>query len=292
MAQLVVNAGGSATKVAALESGQITHSLFQSANFQSVGVEGIRVLLSDITKQLKAKSSEYSVIAGFAGAVNDRDFALIKDAFIQQGFVESRIEVTGDIDLYLKAVAPGTILLVSGTGSIGAVVVGGKVVRVGGYGPLTGDKGSGVELGRDAIRQALLGSDGRIPATVLTQAVADFFNLKHISEVIRPLHNGTISVTQIAALSPLVFKAARENDHAALSIIRLCAQGLASILSVLLKKTAEAQPKVALCGGLFEGDSREMLFGLLREELGIPCEYSFFGERPSDLNLMQALISR
>lgn len=290
MARLVINAGGTSTKVAVLEEQQSRKDLFEAANFQTVGINGIRILLENILKKLNAKPNQYTVIAGFAGAVNESDFAQIKNTFIELGFSSDKIEVTGDLNLYLKVLPPETALLISGTGSIGAMVQNGKVMRVGGYGPLSGDKGSGLELGRDAIRHALWGYEGRIAATVLTERVAKFLNLKQIIDIIRPLNNGELSHSKIASLSPIVFEAAREADHAALSIIKHCAQGLASILSVLLKKVPQKAPKVALCGGLFEGDSREILFNLLKSENKIECEYLFFGERPPDINLMQALI--
>lgn len=83
-------------------------------------------------------------------------------------------EVVTDIAV---AFAAGTdqragIVVFAGTGAGAAVIDDGAIVRrADGYGWLVGDEGSGVWLGREAVRAALAAYDGRGPRTVLADTV-------------------------------------------------------------------------------------------------------------------------
>lgn len=62
-------------------------------------------------------------------------------------------------------------IVIIGTGSVGFAVVGGREIRVGGYGFPISDEGSGADLGLQAIRVALRANDGRVVATGFTREV-------------------------------------------------------------------------------------------------------------------------
>ena len=62
-------------------------------------------------------------------------------------------------------------IVIVGTGSVGFAVVGGREVRIGGYGFPISDEGSGADLGLHAIRMALRAYDERAVGTSLTRDV-------------------------------------------------------------------------------------------------------------------------
>lgn len=63
-------------------------------------------------------------------------------------------------------------VLIAGTGAVAAEIVGSCVTALSdGYGPLLGDRGAGVWLGKQAVRAALDGESGRGPKTVLSELV-------------------------------------------------------------------------------------------------------------------------
>jgi len=62
-------------------------------------------------------------------------------------------------------------IVIVGTGSIGFAVVGGREIRVGGYGFPISDEGSGADLGLHGIRLALRSHDGRGVETNFTREV-------------------------------------------------------------------------------------------------------------------------
>lgn len=70
----------------------------------------------------------------------------------------------------------------------------GNRTRVGGYGYLIDDGGSGYALGRDILTAVVRAADGRGPATALTQAVFAALGVRSVGEIITwlyaPRHRG------------------------------------------------------------------------------------------------------
>jgi len=135
-------------------------------------------------------------------------------------------------------------VVIVGTGSVGLALVGGRTVRVGGYGFPISDEGSGAELGLQAIRLALRAHDGRAPATELTRKVMARFGGDPF-ETVDWMDRTT--ATDYAMLAPLVVQCANEGDPAAAAIMRHAAQQIAEIVRRLLEQGA---PRIALVGGL------------------------------------------
>src|SRR6185312_12541743 len=67
-------------------------------------------------------------------------------------------------------------IVIVGTGSVGFAIIGGRQVRIGGYGFPISDEGSGAALGLQAIRLALRAYDERSAATNLTRDVMTRFH--------------------------------------------------------------------------------------------------------------------
>jgi glucosamine kinase len=64
----------------------------------------------------------------------------------------------------------GAIIII-GTGSVGYALIRGEPHSIGGWGFEVSDQGSGADIGREAVRAALLGYDGLGPATDFTAGV-------------------------------------------------------------------------------------------------------------------------
>ena len=135
-------------------------------------------------------------------------------------------------------------IVVVGTGSVGVAVVGGREIRVGGYGFPISDEGSGADLGLRAVRFALRANDGREPATGFTRAVmARFGNDPY--EAVAWMDRAT--ATDYAILAPLVMGHASDGDAAAANIVRKGARRIEQLVRWLIERSA---PRVALVGGL------------------------------------------
>jgi len=135
-------------------------------------------------------------------------------------------------------------IVIVGTGSIGFAVVGGREVRVGGYGFPISDEGSGADLGLHAIRMALRAFDERAVATRLTREVMARFHDDPF-EAIAWMDRAT--ATDYATFAPLVMRHADAGDAVARRIVRDAAEQI----DELVRRLAECgASRVALLGGL------------------------------------------
>jgi N-acetylmuramic acid 6-phosphate etherase len=142
--------------------------------------------------------------------------------------------------------APGTVLAV-GTGSVALGVGGdGRRRQVDGWGPWLGDDGSGMWIGRAALRAVLRDRDGRGAGTTLTDlAEARFGDLALLP---RTLHaHGAVARTT-AAFVPDVVAAADRGDRVAAGILDEAARLWVELTAAAADAVGE--PAVAVVGGL------------------------------------------
>lgn len=156
----------------------------------------------------------------------------------------------------------GAILIV-GTGSCGLAVIGGRQFYVGGWGAEISDEGSGMMLGREAIRRSLWAYDGRAPATPLTEAVLGRFDFS--AEAIVAFATSA-RAGDYGRLAPLVIEHAQKRDPLALALMADAANDVGAILLRLLDAGA---PAVCLLGGLADA-IRPWLPPVLRSSLSSP----------------------
>jgi len=143
---------------------------------------------------------------GFAGAGRPDSIQFFKESLSAllpkaQIFVETDAFVS-----YVGAIGlePG-MLLIAGTGSI---AIGrrpdGSMVRVGGWGPIFGDEGSGFWIGREAIQAALRANDAG-EETDFVSSVCEALKLDAITNVSTAWKSGALTVRSVASLAALVF---------------------------------------------------------------------------------------
>ncbi len=135
-------------------------------------------------------------------------------------------------------------IVIVGTGSVGFAVVGGREVRVGGYGFPISDEGSGADLGLHAIRLALRAYDKRAVETSLTHDVMMRFHNDPFEAVAWMDH---ATATDYAIFAPLVMRHADAGDSVARRIIRDAAEQIDELVRRLSDCGAS---RVALLGGL------------------------------------------
>jgi glucosamine kinase len=135
-------------------------------------------------------------------------------------------------------------IVIVGTGSVGFAVVGGREVRVGGYGFPISDEGSGADLGLHAIRLALRAYDKRAVETSLTHDVMMRFHNDPFEAVAWMDH---ATATDYAIFAPLVMRHADTGDPVARRIIRDAAEQIDELVRRLSDYGAS---RVALLGGL------------------------------------------
>jgi Predicted N-acetylglucosamine kinase len=151
---------------------------------------------------------------------------------------------------------PG-ILLVAGTGSV-AFARGptGAEARVGGWGPVCGDEGSGAWIGRRALSVVTAALDGREPETSLVGAVLTALELDEVDELVAWAADAT--PRDLAKLAMPVLTLAAERDLRANSICTIAAEELVIHVRTLARQLfvdERAAFPVALAGGMLQRGS-------------------------------------
>jgi glucosamine kinase len=165
---------------------------------------------------------------GLAGANNP----LWAQEFLQTNPGYVHIDLHSDAVTALHGAHNGAAgaLVIFGTGAIGlARDLQGALHTVGGWGFPSGDEGSGADLGLQAIRLTQQALDGRIDASVLTDAI-----LHHVGGAPAALLEwcGRANQNTYATCAPLVFAAA-PNDERALELVTLAVDSLVAIANAL-----------------------------------------------------------
>jgi glucosamine kinase len=135
-------------------------------------------------------------------------------------------------------------IVIIGTGSVGFAVVGGREIRIGGYGFPISDEGSGADLGLHAVRMALRAYDERAVGTSLTHEVMLRFHNDPF-EAVAWMDDAT--ATDYATFAPLVMRHADAGDPVARRIVREAAEQIDELARRLSECGA---PRIALLGGL------------------------------------------
>jgi N-acetylglucosamine kinase-like BadF-type ATPase len=186
-----------------------------------------------------------------------------------------KIHIESDSSFALKTAYPNDesgMVLIAGTGSVAiARKKNGDIVKVGGWGRLLGDEGSGYWIGLQAIKQYCKAVDANENQGELSKRVEEVLGAKcssDFTEVRKMLYRNELHPQDFA---PLVFESV-DKDPAAQSIIEEAVNALTSILLTLTAKVKdECDSIVALHGTIA---SHRRIAGKIEEECrkrGIEC---------------------
>ena len=146
------------------------------------------------------------------------------------------VRITNDAELALSALPHQVgVALIAGTGSIAlGRDARGRVARVGGWGHIFGDEGSGYAIGRAGLQAAARAADGRGPATALLERILAAWKLDAPELLLARVYQA-FDKTAIAALAPLVLALAAEGDALAQSIEVYAAEELALAVTTVAR---------------------------------------------------------
>ncbi|QBD78800.1 BadF/BadG/BcrA/BcrD type ATPase [Ktedonosporobacter rubrisoli] len=247
-----------------------------SANQSSVGIEqalsSIRQAVEAAAKIAGCPAHFRSAWLGLAGIDRASDY---EQFYPQLKPLAETVRLTNDAELLLSALQESVgLALIAGTGSI---ALGrdrhGTITRAGGWGYIIGDEGSGYSMGRQALQAAARASDGRGPQTALLQLILAAWQLSTPDDMIGQVYTQAGSTARIAALSTLVFTAARSGDQVARKIVQEAVEEL--VLAAMATFNAldfpEREVSIALAGGLLmnETDFRTRVVRRLRSRLAL-----------------------
>jgi glucosamine kinase len=190
-----------------------------------------------------------ALVAGVAGAGHERVRAHLTAALEAAG-VARNVRVVTDLEVAFHDAFPEGpgVVLVAGTGSVAlARDADGELHRVGGWGSVLGDEGSGYALGIAGLRAVLAAHDGRGSATLLATVLLDALGVPSPEDLVPWAPRAEKAA--IASLAPLVAEVAADGDEVARDLVREALGDLRRLLGVAC---AYAGPgaAVVLGGGL------------------------------------------
>lgn len=229
------------------------------ANFLVIGVEKASANIFSLIKKCipefdSAHSEIEMIIIGAAGAGRKEDAeklrkALAKKLKTEKCFVKSLV-VVGDNEIALKAAFPNSpgCILIAGTGSIiyGKDAIN-KIHRVGGFGRMIGDEGSGHSIGRKGLQAVSKHLDGRNKKTKILELLDKKHKINSPEELIKKVYKENFD---IASVSELVLQAAAKKDKAAMQILDEESDELINHIKAVQKKMKTEEIKISFAGSL------------------------------------------
>lgn len=251
--------GGTKTEVLCLdESGHpLSSSVFGPLNPNGTDPERVLQTVRECIQYMNAVPGGHGacghLVIGTAGVSNADARRLVTDAVRALGY-QGPLTLLGDQEIALAGAiqGPGAVL-VAGTGSICCGRDGkGNTTRVGGYGYLIDDGGSGYAIGRDILTAVVRAADGRDVPTLLTSLVYQELRVDSTQGVITWLYRPETGKKEIAALSPLLLTALEQGDSTALKIADNAASDLAELAVAAWRSLRLAHGELAVTGSILK----------------------------------------
>lgn len=199
-----------------------------STNPNSLGYETVENEIKKLLELLKGQAPEKfenvsCLFAGMSGV--DRDQDKIKMVQIYQKYLPKNSLIKVDNDA-LNALYSGTlgepgVVNISGTGAITFGINEDHIrARVGGWGFMLNDPGSGFSIGKRALVAIFDEYDGFGEKTLLTTLILSHLKLEKPPELISIIYDFRKTRETIASLSKIVVQAAEQNDRVAKEILQ------------------------------------------------------------------------
>ncbi|MFZ3576843.1 N-acetylglucosamine kinase [Virgibacillus sp. DJP39] len=234
--------------------------------------ETFKTLLDDLNQQLDNDVYNHvtHLFAGISGAGMVMNQNEIKRILTELLPASVSIEVYPDPinALYSGTFGKPGIVQIAGTGSITyGINENLEHDRVGGWGYLFGDEGSGYDLGKQGIIAALKAFDGRGKETILEEMLYDSFKVKDGHELVSKIYTSPFPKHEVAPISRIVMKAYEYNDAVAQKIVTDAVGEISTSILTLYNKLLKngESVKVVLCGGVFT--NKNVLPPLILKEL-------------------------
>ncbi len=255
-----IDGGGTKTilMVESLDGTDTQTFRYGAFNLNSIGEQRFIELLAEIFLQIQECGNCVALCIGAAGISNPRLQELIESS-VEHYLKDTKVVLLGDHEIALYGAMNGQlgVILIAGTGSIcTGMDRNGKMIRVGGYGHLIDDFGSGYSIGKDGLAAIVRAEDGRGLETSLWAMIMEEWQISTIYELIKKIYE-TSDKSRIASISRVVELAAREGDKVALEIMEKNAGDLLELIQVAYQSISPGEKEVplSLMGGMLENET-------------------------------------
>ncbi len=248
------------------------------SNYQTLGIEKAKesIQLAIERAVISAKIEPNSnlnieaICLGLAGVARPKDIEIVH-LIVQNLQLTNTLPITRSLlPRNIVICSDCAIALVGGTGhSVGIAVIAGtgsivfgqnrqgKTKRVGGWGYILGDEGSGYDIAVGGLQAALKFYDGRGEFTALAEKFQTHLGLNNLEELVDVVYRRGWGVKEIAALAPIVDRVAALGDRVADGIINRAVAELTFstkiAIAALFSPTEEFE--IVMIGGVWGGEA-------------------------------------
>ena len=248
---LGIDGGGTKTEftVVSADGNVVKRLLRGGCNPNDVGFSKTLSLISDgIHEILLEHPALKAVFCGVAGVLTGGHEGRLQTE-LSKLYPQLKMQIKTDSANLFAMDDEADMAVISGTGSVVFVRRGETNIRIGGWGYLLDEAGSGYDIGRDALRVALEEEDGQTEPSILGRLVRRHMGVDAVSDHLGRVYSG--GKPYIASFSEAVFEAHRQGDASAADIIDKTARAIAKLLSRGID-TYCAKPRAIASGGIFE----------------------------------------
>ena len=251
---LGIEGGGTRTTalLADARGREIQRATFGPGNVRLLDDRELRRLLRQISKQFESPDA---IGLGLAGSRQPKDRARVQ-AEAAKVWKATPCRVTHDLEIALAGfnAMETAVLVLSGTGSccFGKAAEG-RTAKMGGWGHILGDKGSGFEIGLRALKAVVFYFDRDATWSRLGERLLTATGTNEPDDLIDWV--AAADKHAVAALAPEVFAAAKKRDRIARDILAGAAGMLAKDAVNCARKLASKKNPVhfVLAGGVLRG---------------------------------------
>lgn len=248
---LGIDGGGTKTEFLLVNSeGYVQKRLVKSGcNPNNIGYSKmVSLLLDGIEDILIEFQSIKAVFLGIAG-ISTGNYAKRLYDELKKHYAGIDIQVKNDAFNLFALQENSDMAVISGTGSVVFVKEDNSYKRLGGWGHLLDRAGSAYDIGKEALRVALLEEDRKEPPSLMSRLLLKKLNTVTVWDHINTIYNE--GKPYIAGLTSVVFDAYRQGDKKAEEIIDKNAKALAELLNAGVQLYG-ASPVAIAGGGVFD----------------------------------------
>jgi N-acetylmuramic acid 6-phosphate etherase len=247
-AQNFIGIEGGGTRTIALVAAATNADAESDAIRLELGPGNVRLLsdeqLRDLFGQIATVCARPAAVGiGMAGVRDEADRRRIQNA-VEMVWGKIPVAITHDMGIALAAAqtdAPTKVLVLSGTGSCCFGQSGEKTEKVGGWGHVLGDRGSGYDIALSALRAVVYDFDRKGKFGALGRAVLRAISLNEPNDLIAWIQSATKA--EVAAVAPVVF--AKADDPIARNVLSRSAATLATDAMICAARLSSKQKPVA-----------------------------------------------